>query len=65
MRGNNGMNISSPGIAVPRTQMDTIKAHILVGCELTAVFPCTISYGDFESVQKAVLLYLLYFEVQR
>ena len=25
-------------------------------CELTAVFPCTVSFGDFGCVQKAVAL---------
>lgn len=31
----------------PRTQMDTVNAHILIGCELTAVFLRLILFGDF------------------
>ena len=67
MRGSNGKNISLSGITTtPCTQMDTAKAHIHIAmrCELTAVFLCAISCGDFESVRK-LSLYLLYFKVQR
>ena len=62
MRGSNGKNISLSGITTtPCTQMDTAKAHIHIAmrCELTAVFLCAISCGDFESVRK-LSLYLLF-----
>lgn len=54
----NSKNISSPGIAVPRIQMNTTKAHIHIAmrCELTAVFLYTISIGYLGEVQKAVAL---------
>ena len=62
MRGNNGKNISSPGIAVPRIQMNTAKAHIHIAmrCELTAVFLYTISIGYLGEVQKAVALFTIF-----
>ena len=62
MRGNSGKNISSPGIAVPRIQMNTAKAHIHIAmrCELTAVFLYTISIGYLGEVQKAVALFTIF-----
>ena len=66
MRGNNGKNISSPGIAVPRIQMNTAKAHIHIAmrCELTAVFLYTNFYWLFRRSSESCRFYL-YFEVQK
>ena len=63
MRDSNGKNITLSGITTtPCTQMDTAKAHIHIAmrCELTAVFLCAILCGDFESVQKAVALSIIF-----
>ena len=51
MRGNSGKNIYSQVSPNTSTQMDTAKAHIhiTIRCELTAVFPCLILFGDFVS----------------
>ena len=51
MQGNSGKNIYSQVSPNTSTQMDTAKAHIHIAmrCELTAVFPCFISCGNFVS----------------
>ena len=51
MRDNNGKNIYSQVLPHTLAQMDTAKAHthIAMRCELTAVFPCFISCGNFVS----------------
>ncbi len=51
MRGSNGKNIYSQVLPHTLAQMDTTKAHIHIAmrCELTAVFPCFISCGNFVS----------------
>ena len=51
MQGNSGKNIYSQVSPNTSTQMDTAKAHIhiTIRCELTAVFPCLILFGDFVS----------------
>ena len=51
MRGNSGKNIYSQVLPHTLAQMDTAKAHthIAMRCELTAVFPCFISCGNFVS----------------
>ena len=61
MRGDSGKNIYSQVLPHTLAQMDTAKAHthIAMRCELTAVFLCAISCGDFESVRK-LSLYLLF-----
>ena len=57
MRDNSGKNISHPGIAKHLVhRWIPLKPTPIFECELTAVFPCTISFGDFGSVQKAVAL---------
>ena len=49
--GSNGKNIYSQVLPHTLAQMDTAKAHthIAMRCELTAVFPCFISCGNFVS----------------
>ena len=51
MRGDSGKNIYSQVLPHTLAQMDTAKAHthIAMRCELTAVFPCFISCGNFVS----------------
>ena len=51
MRDSNGKNIYSRELPHTLAQMDTVKAHIhiTIRCELTAVFPCLILFGDFVS----------------
>ncbi len=51
MRGDSGKNIYSQVLPHTLAQMDTVKAHthIAMRCELTAVFPCFISCGNFVS----------------
>ena len=62
MRDSNGKNIYSRELPHTLAQMDTAKAHIHIAmrCELTAVFLCAILCGDFESVQKAVALSIIF-----
>jgi len=49
MRGDSGKNISLQGIAKHPDADETAKAHIhiTIRCELTAVFPRLILFGDF------------------
>ena len=49
MRGNSGKSISLQGIAKHPDADETAKAHIhiTIRCELTAVFPRLILFGDF------------------
>ena len=57
MRGNSGKNISLSGIAKHLVhRWIPLKPTPIFECELTAVFPCTVSFGDFGCVQKAVAL---------
>ena len=55
--GDSGKNISLSGIVKHLVhRWIPLKPTPISECELTAVFLCTISIDDFESVQKAVAL---------